>query len=100
MMAYPIVEKPPTTFNELANNAHHFQISLQFVHGTAYILPKTSPNPTLKAIFDRMVLQEDSLKCFSDLMGPDGAHRSCVSWVDVSIEGQQRNRSATVKGDK
>lgn len=54
MLAYPVLEQPPTTFSQLAS-ANHYQISLQYVRGAAYVLLKTSPNPTLKTIFKRMM---------------------------------------------
>ncbi len=99
MLAYPVLEEPPKTFAQLAD-ALQYKISLQYVRGAAYVLLKTSPNPTLKKIFNRMYLEEDSVKCFKDLLGSDGKHKSCISWVDISIQVQHRNLSDKMFGSK
>src|ERR1051325_4156581 len=61
-LAFPDIEEPPKTFEELANSNYH--IGLQYIKGAAYQVFKNSKNPTYVKIFQRMSLEESDVECF------------------------------------
>ncbi|CAL8097689.1 unnamed protein product [Orchesella dallaii] len=77
ILAFPIMDEPPKTFEELARSPPSFGIILQSVRGAAYTILKTSTNPIFHQVFTRMEAEESPLKCFQRVIASSSA---CISW--------------------
>jgi hypothetical protein len=87
-IAFPLLEETPKTFEQLSDS--NYKIALYYLHGAAYNLLKTSPNPTYGKIFKRMELEEDDVKCYQRAIGEKTV---CISWVKVAEFVYRRNLS-------
>lgn len=89
-LAFPTVELPPDTFEELATSTR-FEFALQYLRGAAYSLIKTSSNPTFQTIFRKMDLIENDAECFQKAIG--NTHFSCISWDAIASYVYHKNLS-------
>ncbi|CAL8144820.1 unnamed protein product [Orchesella dallaii] len=88
-LAFPTTDEPPTTFKSLAES-NDFGMALQYLHGAAYTLLKTSPNPIFQTIYRKMELEENDAKCFQRAIGKKFA---CISWDSIASFVSQKNLS-------
>ncbi|CAL8083998.1 unnamed protein product [Orchesella dallaii] len=76
-LAFPIMDEPPKSFEELARSPPSFGIILQSLRGAAYTILKTSTNPIFHQVFTRMETEESPVKCFQRVIASSSA---CISW--------------------
>ncbi|CAL8097686.1 unnamed protein product [Orchesella dallaii] len=81
ILAFPIMDEPPKTFEQLARSPPSFEIILQSLRGAAYTILKTSTNPIFHQVFKRMQTEESPLKCFQRVIASSSA--ACISWNAV-----------------
>ncbi|CAL8097683.1 unnamed protein product [Orchesella dallaii] len=79
-LAFPLMDEPPKTFEDLSRTNPSFEIILQYVRGAAYTILKTSTNPIFHRVFTRMELEENDARCFQRVIGRPA---SCISWNTV-----------------
>lgn len=92
-LLFPTLYPLPTTFDQLAQSLElsQFKVGLNYIHGAAYAVLKSSQNPTFKTIFENLELDESEVNCLNrTIYQPQFA---CITWQAVADYAFYRNLS-------
>ncbi|CAL8139158.1 unnamed protein product [Orchesella dallaii] len=88
LLTFPVFEHIPLTYHELAES--HYDIEFHYFPNIAYNAFKSSTNPTIVKIFQKMSKQTDPIKCLKNTMNSKSV---CILFSSVNDDLINRNVS-------
>lgn len=80
LLAQPIYENPPRTFEDLAESK--YSVGMDIAGGSLYAYFQTSSSPIFQKMFRKFERPKETVNCFAETTHRDFA---CVTWGGVSV---------------
>lgn len=87
-MTFPVFEKSPSTYDDLIKSP--YQIEFHYFPNIAYNAFKTSTNPVIMEVFQKMIKQPDPIKCLQHTLETKSV---CIMFTSVHEDMLSRNMS-------